>query len=164
MKTLEFFVPGIPAPGGSKKAFWNPKANRVVVMDDCKRNKPRRECVRWSAIEAVRSAPIPFEVPLLGPVYLDVIFMMPRPKSHFRTGKHSNELRPDAPFWHTLKPDRTKLLRALEDALTDAGIWRDDTQVVCGFVHKKYSTRPGALISIREAEEEGRAEGKDRPA
>jgi crossover junction endodeoxyribonuclease RusA len=74
---------------------------------------------------------------------------MPRPKSHFRTGSRAGELRETAARYPVTKPDRTKLLRALEDALTDAGVWRDDTQVVSGDVSKRYATRePNAHVVI----------------
>lgn len=43
----KFFVAGVPAPGGSKKAFIvNGRAN---VTDDCKRNAPWRNSVSITA-------------------------------------------------------------------------------------------------------------------
>jgi len=61
-----------------------------------------------------------------------------RPKSHFYTGKRSDVLRPDAPNFHTSKPDRDNLDKAILDALTNAGIWKDDAQVCAGIITKSY--------------------------
>ncbi len=142
MSAIEFFVPGIPQPGGSKKGFLNRRTGRVVVLEDAKRNKEWRACVVLAAHQAHSGEPYG------GPVRLDITFHMPRPKGHFGAGKSAGKLRPSAPRFHTIRPDRTKLLRSTEDALTDAGIWRDDTQVVAGEIRKVYASRPGAWIRI----------------
>lgn len=90
---------------------------------------------------------------ILGPVRVDIDFMFPRPKAHFRTGKHAGELRPDAPVWHTSKPDRDNAEKAVLDCLTQLGVWRDDCQVCAGEVTKRYSNRPGATIAITKLEQ-----------
>lgn len=145
MKPTTFFVPGIPKPAGSKRGFIVRRAGGklgVAITDDCKKGKDWRGDVKVYAGMAIK-API-----VAGAVRLSVEFNMPRPKSHYRTGKHAGQLKPDAPTWHTSKPDRTKLVRGLEDALTGIA-WTDDAQVVCGEVTKKYADRePGALVMI----------------
>lgn len=70
--------------------------------------------------------------PLTGPVTASMVFTMPRPKSHYRTGKNKHLVKdgaPDYPVGHNLG-DLSKLLRATEDSLTDGGVWADDCQVV----------------------------------
>ena len=59
-------------------------------------------------------------------------------------------LKPSAPKHPIVKPDTTKLMRALEDALT--GIcWRDDTQVVIQTAHKAYAAVTcGAFVRISQ--------------
>ena len=151
MDSIEFFVHGIPAPGGSKTAFRHAKTGRIIVMDACKRNKPWRDTVASFAIEHA-----PDEL-LSCPLSLDVTFIMPRPKYHYRTGKYSGMLKDSAPHWHTVKPDATKLLRALEDALTGI-MWTDDSIIVKQYVNKTYAyphdttkdawTKPGAYVKI----------------
>ncbi len=145
---LVFFVPGIPQPGGSKKAFVIPGTNRASVVEDCKRNMPWRNNVQAAALAA-------YSGPLIdGALYLEVTFFMPRPKSHFRTGKNAHILRDSAPKYPTTKPDRTKLLRALEDALTGV-LWHDDTQIVGGPVWRLYVNgdgRPGAQVIVARME------------
>ena len=145
MRALEFFVPGTPAPGGSKRAFV--VKGRAVVVDDCKRNKPWRERVTAVAREAL-------DGPLLsGPLELRVVFILPRPKGHFGTGKNAATIKASAPPHPTVKPDTTKLLRALEDALTEV-VWRDDTQVVVQSAVKRYQVasgeNPGAKVWVEE--------------
>lgn len=133
---IQFFVPGVPAPGGSKRAFRNKHTGRVVVVDDCRRNKDWRATVGICASEAIHD-------PLSGPVGVEVVFFMPRPKGHF--GKRG--LRPAAPTYPTTRPDATKLWRAAEDALKGIA-WSDDSQVVLQTVIKAYSEKPGLWVRI----------------
>lgn len=67
---------------------------------------------------------------LTGPVALEVTFTLPRPKAHYRTGRNSHLLRDNAPHRPDRLPDLDKLLRSTMDALTAAGVWADDAQVV----------------------------------
>lgn len=46
-------VPGIPAPGGSKKAFRHAATGKIIVMDTCNRNKSWRDTVASFALEAM---------------------------------------------------------------------------------------------------------------
>lgn len=149
---VAFFVPGVPAPGGSKKALPRPGGGPPLIVDDAKRNKPWRSRVAAFALAAMADRP-----PLEGPLQFQVTFSMPRPKGHYRTGRRAGELKPGAPHYHTTKPDATKLLRALEDALK--GIcWLDDSQVAIQRVYKVYqSDRPGAFVSVWRLLKEGQA-------
>jgi Holliday junction resolvase RusA-like endonuclease len=142
---IQFFVPGIPAPGGSKKAFV--VAGRARIVEDSKRNADWRASVALAASREI-------EAPLEGPLELTLTFVMPRTKGHYGSGKNAGKLKTSAPIWHTTKPDRTKLMRSTEDALTGIA-WRDDTQVVSGSTLKQYGDRPGCWISIRAALEMG---------
>jgi crossover junction endodeoxyribonuclease RusA len=76
------------------------------------------------------------------------IFKFPRPKSHYRTGRNAHLLRDDAPEFKMSRPDGEKLERSTYDALTDAGVWRDDAQVVDAHWTKVYSDSPGAHLVI----------------
>ena len=69
-------------------------------------------------------------------------FYLPRPKSHFT----KRGVRLSAPWWPVTKPDLDKLTRALLDALTDAGIWRDDSQAVELHAEKIYHDQAGHLL------------------
>lgn len=132
-----FFVPGIPAPGGSKRGFVHPHTGRVVIVDDAKRNASWRSVV---ALTAARYFPKPIE----GPVRVLVTFLMPRPLGHF--GKRG--LRDSAPAYPTTRPDASKLWRSTEDALKGIA-WLDDAQVVTQTILKRYATgAPGAQLEV----------------
>lgn len=142
---IEFFVPGIPRPGGSKRAVKNKRTGKVILIDACKLNKSWRDTVAAFAMDAYRG-----EL-LHGALKVEFAFTMPRPKSHYRAGKYAGELKPNAPKYPITRPDRTKLIRSTEDALTGV-IWRDDAQIVGGEPTKLYGDKPGVLITIQEAE------------
>lgn len=141
---IEFFVPGQPQPGGSKKAFYNAKLHRSMIVDANPKAKGWQSDVRFAASATHKGEPIH------KPLSLTVVFHMPRPKYHF---KKNGELRDDAPYFHTIKPDATKLLRSTEDALTGI-VWADDSQVAEQVVRKIYSMTPGAHISVEPLQEE----------
>lgn len=153
MNTLSFRVFGTPATSGSKHphAIYRGKkgeprvfTGKVVAVEDCKRAKPWRVDVQWAARAAMASAGT---LTLLeGPLVLHVVFVMPRPKYHY--GKRG--LKPSAPAFHTVKPDRCKLERLIEDALTSV-VWRDDAQVVAHHAWKIYGDEPGARVMIHPA-------------
>ena len=139
---IKFTAYGVPQPGGSKKGFVNPRNGRVIIVEDAKRNKSWRESVLQAALPHAPKSP------LTGPLSVVVTFCMPRPKNHYRTGKNSHLLRPDAPEWHTKKPDATKLWRSTEDALTGI-IWADDSQIARQAIVKTYTAgTPCAIITI----------------
>ena len=117
---IAFFVPGIPAPQGSKRAFVVGK--RAVLVESSKACKPWRDSVRAAALDAMQGRPL-----LEGPLRMDVTFAMPRPAN----------VPKDRRGWPATKPDRDKLLRAVSDALT-AAVYRDDSQVCAGATRKEY--------------------------
>lgn len=148
-----FFVPGVPVPGGSKRPFalrrkdgsivTRPGGSPIInVTDDSgARGKNWRSVVSLAARQAF------WGQPLDGVLSIVVDFVMARPKAHFRTGKHAGELRDDAPVFHTVKPDATKLLRSLEDACTGI-LWRDDCIIADQQVRKIYGAETGAKMLV----------------
>lgn len=143
---LCFFVPGIPRPGGSKNAVpYNDKAGRarVRVFDACKKNKSWRETVA-----AYARKEFPGMKPLTGTLEVTMVFCMPRPKSHYRMGEFASLVKSSAPFYHTKKPDVTKLCRSTEDALTGI-LWVDDAQIAKQVNIKIYDDEPGVTIEVK---------------
>ena len=144
-----FFVPGKPEPAGSKRAFALKQGGRytgrVAVTDANKNSKGWKAAVRKEAERAYT------EEPWDCPIRLIVRFTLLQPKSHFRTGRNAHLLREDAPRMPISKPDTTKLLRGVEDALTGI-LWRDDAQIVHQTVSKAYGHRQGAVIEVHEME------------
>lgn len=143
MSRIAFYVPGIPAPGGSKKFVGlSKKTGRAILVDDAgKRNKDWRSAVAWAGKSAMQGRPL-----LDGPLKARFEFIMPRPKNHFG----AKGLKPSAPAWPTVKPDALKLTRSSEDALTGI-VWTDDAQIVKEEIEKRYAApgeASGAVITV----------------
>jgi Holliday junction resolvase RusA-like endonuclease len=136
---IRMFAPGLPVPGGSKRAFVV-KGKAVVTDTSGSRGREWRAVLRVAAQTAYRG------LPLHGPLALTVTFFLPRPKSHYAK---NGTLRPRAPRWPSTRPDATKLLRAVEDALNRV-LWHDDAQIVTQSVGKQYADggpgQPGGEI------------------
>lgn len=130
---MSFLVEGTPVPQGSKAAkvlYVGGRARAVLYNDNDKVLKPWRALVSKTAAAAWAG-----REPLAGPVVLVVEFRFVRPKSVRRTHM-------------TVKPDKDKLERAICDALTTAGVWRDDAQVVVSRSEKKYAESAGAFVQV----------------
>lgn len=135
---ITFRVYGIPQTKGSTKAFMRPGMRFPVVTNDNTKNK------NWAATvsaEAMRVRPTAL---LLGPLKLDLVFHLPKPK-YLPKRRIS---------WPTKKPDLSKTTRSVEDALTGI-IWRDDAQIVQSTQAKIYSDSPGVEITVAPMETEG---------
>lgn len=142
--TVTVEVYGRPAPQGSKR-----HVGRGVMVESSKAVKPWREAVKHAVLDAgCRHR--------RGPVEVHLTFYLPRPRSHYRTGRHAHELRPSAPPWPAVRPDLDKLARATCDALTDAGAVADDACIVGLTATKVWATwrPPGARIQIAPMEEQ----------
>lgn len=129
---LSVFVPGHPAPQGSKRHVGG-----GVMIESCKAVKPWRSDIRSALLDAAGQPLARFE----GAVNVQLVFVMPRPLS---TPKRSTPLA-------TKKPDLDKLTRAVFDAIGSAGIWRDDSQVVGAVVSKRIAEigeTGGCLLTV----------------
>ena len=125
MQTIVAFnVNGIrPTPQGSKRHVGN---GRMIEQAGAALKAYRRAIV-------LASAPHRPQTPLCGPVHVRLVIQMPRPGSHFGSGKNAGALKPSAPQWIDAYPlkrgDVDKLERATLDALTTSRIYHDDSQV-----------------------------------
>ena len=141
---ISFVVEGVPQPRGSKKALPNRATGRAMMVDSNPKSGPWMNAVAHHAAQAMDGGPL-FD----GPVEVSIRFAFPRPKSHYRTGKHSNELRDDAPDWHAKKPDCDKLVRAIGDGMTGV-VYRDDSQIALLHVDKRYVESGGYVcVSVQ---------------
>lgn len=95
-------------------------------------------------------------VPIEGPIALSLLFVFPRPKSHYRTGKNAGILKDNAPFFHTSKPDEDNLSKFVKDALNKV-YWRDDSLVCVAFNVKIYTSEkyptPMTRVIVRSNDE-----------
>lgn len=140
--TLSVFVPGTPATQGSMRYVGQSNAGRAILTSDNKHVKPWRSDVRSALIDDQGQPKARFE----GPVHIGLEFILPRPKS--------------APKRKTPSADRSrmsdidKLERAILDAVTSAGVWRDDAQVTSVSKLKRIAEigeTPGCRINLRNA-------------
>ena len=123
---IEFFVPGDPAPQGSKKAMpiRNRATGKIIKINQVESSAkvgPWRERVAIAAHQAMSGRAL-FD----GPLSVVLNFVLPRPKS---APKRST---PPA----TKRPDLDKLERAVLDALTGV-CFSDDSHVVSLIGHKR---------------------------
>ena len=138
-----FGIPkGQPRPRAFARKFGNKWAARVY-------DSGTAEC--WKAQVAIAAQPHIPATSMTGPIHVELVFYFPRPKSHYRIGKHAGELRVDAPRFCTQKPDADNSAKAVLDALTLLGVWVDDSQV-CKLVIEKFypniDEKTGCSISI----------------
>lgn len=119
---LHLDVRGDAKPQGSKVKL------RYGMKESAEGLPAWREAVRHAAAKHLNDIGQP---PYLGAVRLVVTFTKKRPKSHYGTGRNANVLKESAPEDCTGRNhgDVDKLCRAVMDALTMAGLWRDDSQV-----------------------------------
>lgn len=131
-------VDGIARPQGSKRHVG---AGRIIESDPGLR-KWRATLTAHAVAEIIHKERQGARYPITGPATLIVTFHFPRPKHHYRTGKYAHLLRDVAPRLMQTGPDLDKLVRAVGDALTDAGAVVDDKQIQLIRAAKKWCS-PG---------------------
>lgn len=133
----KFFVTGRPAPQGSKASLGKGRFKEQSPYLDAWRNDVR------AAAEKVRG-----EALINGPIFTRMTFHFPRPKAHYVAGNRERGLKPTAPVFYSSAPDRDKLERSTNDALTGV-IWVDDARVAGTYSFKLYSCElSGASIRV----------------
>lgn len=128
----ETFVPGRPAPQGSKRIV------RGRMIEQSPHHKRWRATVHQHAVLTHRVEP------LSGPLSLSLTFWLQRPAR-------------DSKFRRTVpskRPDASKLARSVEDALVTAQVMHDDAQIVDLHVYKRY-VHPPSLRRSLEPDETG---------
>lgn len=147
MKSITFTVVGLPV--GQPRVRACVRGRHAKVYDPGTANG-WKACVIKAAHESMQSAQMGS---FHGPVQVMITYWLPRPKGHFRTGKHAGEIRTLAPTHPAGKPDLDNLDKATLDALTNAAVWIDDSQVVVKSTAKQYGDHGGARVSVREVVE-----------
>lgn len=140
-RVIQFWVNGIPKGQPRPRAFA--RNGKARVHDPC-------TAEGWKGLIALAARPLLPRTPLAGPIWVDRHFYFPRPK-RLQRKRDPIDLIP-----HTAKPDIDNLDKALFDALTTLGVWRDDSLIFGGLGTKHYvalapSTQrrvPGAEVTI----------------
>jgi crossover junction endodeoxyribonuclease RusA len=135
---LQFIAHGTPKPKGSMRHVGH---GRMIEQVD---GKPWREAVKWAALEAMNSLP-----PLEGPLRVEATFTFAKPAS-------APKRRTSWPITRS-SGDADKQLRNLFDAMQDAGVMRDDSQIIEATVAKRYPlegadalTFPGVIVRVHQ--------------
>lgn len=134
VNTVVVFVPGRPAPQGSKNFIA-----KGVGIESSKYVKGWRADIVTVLYAEYRNRP-----PMLGEVHLDLEFVLPRPAA-------TPKRKPTPPA--IKRPDWDKLSRAVCDAITSAQVYKDDSQVTRAVVAKRIAEqeeKTGVWIHIRE--------------
>lgn len=134
-------VRGLPIQQGS---ITNLGKGRPAVHSNAKTLKPWRIQVQGE-LEECASKMDSAQFPLIGPICVQLVFTMPKPKSAPKRRR----------TWPTTRPDIDKLARAVLDASTFAGMFGDDAQVVRLWADETYPGEhpdalevPGVVIQI----------------
>lgn len=135
---------GLPGAQGSKKFMGvSTKTGKGILVENSAKVKPWRDSVMAACHEELERTgrPAPFDCAL----HVEMTFTFLRPKSVSRS-KRSHP---------SVFPDLSKIVRSTEDALTQAGIWRDDALVVSLLASKFYANeglraldRAGVVIVV----------------
>lgn len=130
MPALRFTVYGVPVSKGNLRAIHMKGMQYPVVTESNRSTKSWQQLVAEGASRAIQALPSHDRAVLDTGVRLTVAFYMPRPKKYRKRGVEPA---------HVKKPDCSKLLRAVEDALTKVA-YLDDAQVVDLIVSKRYAS------------------------
>jgi len=123
---------------GEPVAQGNHSIGRGRIYETTKGHKLWRDTVKLAAEQLAHGI-----APMSGAIMAHMKFLIERPASHT---KQDGKLRKGKPMRPLSRPDLSKLIRCAEDAITDGGIWCDDSRVVeyCK-TRKVYTTNPAGL-------------------
>jgi len=138
-----FRVLGVAAPQGStsfKGMVEGKRGQQIPRLVESSKLLPkwRKEVTKQAAI-AWRNPPLD------QPLVVIMTFTLPKPASAPKTRT----------TWPDRKPDVSKLARAVEDSLTDAGVFADDARIVDLIARKRYPNegagalpQPGVVVHV----------------
>jgi crossover junction endodeoxyribonuclease RusA len=140
LSAISFEVKGFPRTQGSKRPmhrFHKDGKCKVWVIEE---TNPLLQEWRLLVSNAARRC-MGNRLPLTGPVAVALGFRFPRPRMQ-TAAEHAS------PFVYVPRRyDIDKLERAILDALTFAGVWRDDSQVVALAAEKRWAD--GQAVGVR---------------
>lgn len=152
-----FKVYGLPKPKGSMVCRRDPNHKLREMVKNAEWRKSVLEIAQATVKERADERQ---------PIRTQMVFTLPRPVSHYGTGRNARILKPSAPEWPSTHGtgDKDKLERLVLDALESAGVLVNDAQVVIGPVLKAYPytgdrdglkglwadvlDRPGAVVRL----------------
>ena len=117
--------------------------NKVFMYDPSSKDKAKFK------LECAEFAP---KHPLEGAISVSMAFYMPRPKSHYRTGRYSDILKDSAPTKHISRPDLDNIIKFYLDGMTGL-FWKDDAYVCTIEASKSYSDSCSVEIEYWNSQE-----------
>jgi Holliday junction resolvase RusA-like endonuclease len=144
-------IPGEPQQRGSKSALVPMKGKKGEICPACR--NPLRQPIRdkfgrvvVSMVDSNKDSPayMTFARGWLGdkwgrgrrlidwPIAAAFQFYFNRPQSHLGTGRNAGTVKASAIEWHASAPDLSKLIRCVEDCLTETVI--HDDRLICGYL------------------------------
>ncbi len=159
MKTISFFVTGTPIaqPRVKSRAFpLEYKDGRPVIKNGRQiwsssvYTPPVAE--GWKSQVAMAARQYVPDQPFTGPLQVDCTFYLPRPTTHYGSGKNAGKLKDSAPKYCETKPDLDNAIKCVWDVCSQLRIWLDDRQIVKSCSEKLYevpgSITPGVQVVI----------------
>lgn len=148
MAAIRFTIPGEPLsqPRQSIRTFNRAGGKGPIATAYLPKSHPVNT---WKAIVVMAARQAYQGPPLEGPIRLSMVFVMPRTKGQTKPGKAMPRL------WHTKRPDRDNLQKAVKDALTGV-VWGDDSQVCSGPCDKVIASgdeQPRCEVTIEQITE-----------
>lgn len=132
---MKFFIEMIPPTATAQEKQVRIIHGRPIFYEPAKLKKAKLLLTEKLALHRP-------DEPLTGPLFLHVVWLFPKGKSH----KHGQ--------WRITRPDTDNLEKMLKDCMTRCGYWKDDAQVVKETAEKRWSDEPtGISIEIHKMEE-----------
>lgn len=141
---MKFFIQGTPKPQARPRTARRGKFNIIYS-----------ESTNWKEGCKFQIRQLKEDNYFDGAIEVDLVFCFHRPDGHYGTGKNAGNLKKSSPHYHTKKPDKDNLEKAVTDALVDAGLLSDDSIIVRGNTSKIYVSREndaGCWVKIAELE------------
>ena len=136
---IEFIIKGKP------KALKRHRSTRTGRMYDPSAKDKKQIWLQIAKFKPKR--------PLAGDIMMKLIFNMPRPKSHFRTGKFKHLLKDgyEDIINHTFTPDLDNLVKLIADTIQGKDrMIVDDSQICMLQAEKVYGETPMTEVIIEE--------------
>lgn len=136
---------GFAVPPSKAKRAVNPKARHMVAMQASN----KKLLSPWQARIASFASDYWDNEPSSCAMRVTIRFMLPRPKSHYGTGRNTGVVKDGSPVYPIgMRDDIDKLARAVLDGLTGV-VFIDDSQVTELYCCKVYGN-PCAVIRVSE--------------
>ncbi len=128
---ISFYVAGEPKPAGSKRAVI--KNGKIVIFDTAKNRQWKKDV---GTVAKIAMKKFGINKPIEQPVCMKLRFDLKK------SAKHNKPV---------VKPDLTKLVRCVEDAMTGI-VYKDDALIIEQHCFKQYADKPGVHITIKTLE------------